>query len=149
MYQFELTGKPFVQQRTRHCSKGGKMWVYNPSQKDMEMIQWQIRPFAPETPLTGAIELTMAFFMPIPSCAGKALREQMINRVVLPTKPPDIDNMAYLVTNALKKIVYEDDDQVVALHCYKFYGATPKTVIRVAPVLQAQPFGHHGAEDIA
>ena len=71
----------------------------------------------------------------------------MLNRVILPDKKPDADNLAYLVTNALKEIVYDDDKRVCVQHIYKFYGAVSKTVIQVRPILQAQPVGYH-ADDL-
>lgn len=148
MFKFEVHGIPVPQKQTRWFSAGGRTHAYDPSKKDKEMLQWQIRPFAPETPLDSAVELTIAFFLPIPKSASKALRDQMINRVILPDKKPDEDNLAYLVTNALKGIVYDDDKRVCAKHVYKFYGIKPKTVILVRPILQAQPLGYRDADDI-
>jgi Holliday junction resolvase RusA-like endonuclease len=49
--------------------------------------------------------------------------------------------LAYLITNALKGLVYDDDKRVCAKHVYKFYADEPKTVVRVRPILQAQPLG--------
>jgi Holliday junction resolvase RusA-like endonuclease len=148
LYQFEIIGIPRAQKQTRFVTKGGKSWSYDPSQKDKEQIQWQIKPMAPEKLLDGPVELTIAFFMPIPKSASRALRTQMINRVILPDVKPDEDNMAYLISNALKSIVYDDDKRVCVKHVYKFYGETPKTVIRVRPILQAEPLGFRDADDI-
>ncbi len=111
-------------------------------------MQWQIKPLAPESPLSGPVELTIVFFFPIPKSASKALRLQMLNRVILPDKKPDEDNLAYLVTNALKKLVYDDDCRICAKHVYKFYGAEPKVVIRVRPILQAEPLGYRDADEL-
>lgn len=111
-------------------------------------MQWQIKPFAPAFPLSGPVELTIAFFFPIPKSASKALRAQMLNRVILPDKKPDADNLAYLVTNALKEIVYDDDKRVVAQHIYKFYGPEAKVIIRVRPILQAEPLGYREIDEI-
>jgi Holliday junction resolvase RusA-like endonuclease len=148
MYQFTVHGIPIAQKQTRFTMIGGYPRAYDPSKKDKERIQWQIRPFAPEKPLEGPVELTIAFFLPIPKSTSKRLREQMINRVILPAKKPDEDNLAYLVTNALKEIVYKDDAQICAKHVYKFYGLEPKTVIRVRPILQAEQVGYQNAADI-
>lgn len=148
MYQFEVIGKPAAQKQTRFRRVGEKTLTYDPSSKDKQMIQWQIKPLAPPVPLECPVELTIAFFVPIPKSTGKAMREQMINRVILPEHKPDIDNLAYLVTNALKGIVYDDDKRVCAQHIYKFYGDDPKTVIRVRPILQAQPLGYRDADDL-
>lgn len=148
MYIFEIHGIPVPQKQTRFAFRGKHPHAYDPSKLDKEKMQWQIRPTAPETPISGPVELTIYFFLPIPKSASKALRQQMINRVILPDKKPDEDNLAYLVSNALKEIVYDDDRRVVAKHVYKFYGETPKTIIKVRPILQAEPLGYRDADDI-
>lgn len=144
MFQFEIYAPLTPQKQTRWTKTGHS---YDPSKKDKERIQWQIRPLAPASPLSCPIELTVFFFFPVPKAASKALRAQMLNRVILPDKKPDVDNLAYLITNALKEIVYDDDKRVCAMHAYKFYGAEEKTVIQVRPILQAQPLGYH-ADDL-
>src|SRR5580698_5800912 len=101
MFQFEIYGTPVAQKQTRFTCPCGKGHCYEPSEKDKKQIQWQIRPFAPEVPIAGPVEVTMAFIMPIPKGVSKAVREQMMNRVILPDKRPDEDNLAYLVTNAM------------------------------------------------
>lgn len=143
MFQFELFQPLIAQKQTRWTCKCKRGHCYDPSKKDKEQMQWQIKPFAPSTPLSGPVELTLVFFFPIPKGTSKALRTQMLNRVILPDKKPDEDNLAYLVTNALKEIVYDDDRRICAKHVYKFYGPEEKTVIRVRPILQAEPLGLH------
>lgn len=148
MLQFQVHGIPFPQKQTRFTCSCGKGRCYDPSSKEKEIIRWQIKPFAPEKPLDSAVELTIAFFLPIPKRTSKAVRKQMINRVILPDKRPDDDNLSYLVTNALKGIVYDDDKRICVRHIYKFYGTDPKTVIRVRPILQSEPLGYRDADDI-
>jgi Holliday junction resolvase RusA-like endonuclease len=143
MYLFELHGDPVPQKQTRFFCLNNKPRGYDPSKKDKERIQWQIKPFAPKEPLLGPVELSITFFLRIPKSASAKLRRQMINRVILPNVKPDEDNLAYLITNALKKIVYDDDKQVCVKHVYKYYGVEPKTVIKVRPILQAEEVGHH------
>ena len=147
MFQFEVIGTPVPQKQTRFFCKCGQGRCYDPSKKDKQFIQWQIKPFAPEIPLMGPVELTLVFFLPIPKSTSKAKRLQMLNRVILPDKYPDEDNLAYLVTNALKEIVYDDDKRICAKHVYKFYGLEAKTVIRVRPILQAEPVGYRDADE--
>lgn len=143
MFLFEIHGNPIPQQQTRFSCRGGYPRTWNPSSKDQERIQWQIRPYAPQEPLKGPVELTITFFLPIPKSTSSKKKIAMANRVILPCVKPDEDNLAYLITNALKKIVYEDDNQICAKHVYKYYGLDPKTVIRVRPILQSQEVGLH------
>jgi Holliday junction resolvase RusA-like endonuclease len=146
MFIFEIHGAPIPQKQTRCTCIGGVPRLYDPGKKEKEQIQWQIRPYAPKEPLKGPIELTMTFFMPIPKSTSSKGRKAMINRVILPVVKPDADNLAYLITNALKKIVYEDDKQICASHVYKFYGEEPKTVIKVREILQLDPLGYHAVD---
>lgn len=126
MYLFEIHQKPIAQKQTRL----GKRGCFNPSHADQEMLRWQIKPHAPKVPLEGAIYLEMTFYMPIPK-GSKIQMRMMANGTVLPIKRPDIDNLAYLLTNAMKGIMYEDDSQIVDLVLRKRYGEDPKTVVKV------------------
>lgn len=62
----------------------------------------------------------MACFEPTKS-ASKKNREKMLNGEILPTKKPDIDNIAKVVLDALNGLAYKDDTQVVSLEVGKFY----------------------------
>lgn len=143
MFMFELYGPLVVQKQTRFRCINGIPIGYDPSKKDLEHIRWQIKPFAPKEPLCCPVELTIAFYFPIPKATSNVKRLAMINQVILPDVRPDEDNLAYIVTNALKNIVYDDDKRVCAKHVYKFYGKEPKTVIKVRPILQSQQVGIH------
>lgn len=143
MFIFEIYGAPVPQQQTRFSCVANKPRTWDPSKSDKERIQWQIKPFAPEQPITGPVELSITFYLPIPKATSSKMRTAMINQAVLPCIKPDEDNLAYLITNALKKLVYDDDRQVCAKHVYKFYGKEPKTVIKVRPILQSQQVGLH------
>lgn len=143
MYQFEIYGKPVPQKQTRFCLKGGFARPYDPSIKDKQQIQWQIKPNAPKIPLTCPIHLSIAFYLLPPKTASKATKKAMLGRTILPNRKPDIDNLAYIITNALKGIVYEDDSQICKMTLYKIYGKEEKTSICVREILQLQEFGLH------
>lgn len=139
MFIFEVVGIPVPQKQTQFVRRTGI--AYNPSKKDLEQLQWQVRPHAPQVPLDCAIEMHLTFYLPIPKSASSRLRQQMLNGVVLPTKRPDFDNLAYLVTNALKEIVYKDDSLVTDCIIRKRYSDKPRTVIKVIPIEQLGKVG--------
>lgn len=136
MFIFEVTGKPVPQKQTQFNRFSGH--AYDPSSKDKEFIQWQIKPFAPQTPLLTPIELDIWFYLPIPEATSGIRRRQMLNQVIHHTKRPDVDNLGYLVTNALKQIVYADDSQITDLHLHKRFGEVPKTAIKVRAIEEGQ-----------
>lgn len=129
MLIFEIYATP-PQKQTQFSRHG----AYDPSKLDKQQIIWQIRPQAPKEPLKGAIAMELFFYRKIPVQTKPILRSQMITGVARPTTRPDIDNLAYLVTNALKGIVYLDDAQIVTLHLEKLYSENPRTVIKVREV---------------
>jgi len=143
MFQFQLDGPPVPQKQTRFANGH----AYNPSSKDIECIRWQVKPTCPQEPLSGPIKLSISFFLPIPKSTSAKVRKQMCNRVILPIKKPDIDNLAYLVTNALKGLVYKDDNQIVCMELFKYYDVSPRTCVTVREIEQIQPIGLHDASD--
>ena len=139
MFLFEVNGIPVPQKQTKFIRSTGI--AYNPSKKDLERFQWQIKPYAPATPLDGPIEMHLTFFLPIPKSESSRRKMQMLNGVILPTKKPDFDNLAYLVTNALKQLVYKDDSQVTDCIIRKRYSDRPRTVIKVIPIEEIAQVG--------
>ncbi len=124
---FEINTIPKPQKQTKFSSRG----AYDPSKQYKQSLQWQMRPYAPKEPLHGPVKVHINFYMPIPKSATKSVKKQMINGVCVPVKRPDIDNMAYTVTNAMKELVYEDDSQIIDLVISKRYAEVPKIVVKV------------------
>jgi Holliday junction resolvase RusA-like endonuclease len=134
MFIFTLHMDPVPQKQTRFTCIGGYPRTYDPSKKDLEQIQWQIKPYAPIEPLKGPVEVRYSFFMRIPKSTSGIQKRQMLNRKIHHIKRPDLDNLEYIVTNAMKGIVYHDDSQIVRKFSEKFYGDPPKVVIQVIDV---------------
>jgi crossover junction endodeoxyribonuclease RusA len=67
---------------------------------------------APETPLTGAIYLSLAFFLPVPKSAPKRRRLHAI-------KKPDCSKLVRAVEDAFTGILWADDAQVVQISASK------------------------------
>jgi Holliday junction resolvase RusA-like endonuclease len=129
LFEIHSTPKPQIQTRFRRTPIGIR--VFDPSKLTKQQIIWQISPHAPKEPLRGSIAMDMTFYMPIPVHTTKTERVQMINGTIRPAKRPDFDNLAYIVTNSFKGIVYRDDAQVVDCGIHKYYSETPRTVVKV------------------
>ena len=127
---FEIHDTPKPQKQTRfsrgHC--------YDPSKHYKDMLQWQIRPYAPNEPLTGPVQVDITFLMPIPASVSASQRRQMISNNIHAIKRPDIDNLAYIITNAMKNVIYKDDSQVVDLCLHRRYAENPKTIVKVIEI---------------
>jgi len=136
MIILEIHHEPVAQKQTRFHARHGRCFGVDPSKNDKEMIQWQIRPYAPEKPLEGPLSVDLMFHMPIPKSESKARRSQMINGKILPIKRPDLDNMGYFITNAMKEIIYEDDSQIVDLNMHKRYHEQPKIIVKISQICE-------------
>lgn len=135
MFIFEIHSVPRPQKQTMQgVSFSGRKQFYDPSRMNRKQIQWQVQPHAPKELLQGPIEMHLTFYLPIPKQIRGIERQAMNNNVAKHYKRPDIDNLAYVVTNALKGIVYKDDSQICVMRLEKMYGEQPKTVIKVMEV---------------
>lgn len=67
------------------------------------------------------VSVTVCAFFPIPKSYSRAKRQACIDRDLRPDKKPDIDNILKSVLDALNKVAYEDDKQVIELIGRKYY----------------------------
>jgi Holliday junction resolvase RusA-like endonuclease len=84
-------------------------------------------------PFTGAVELRMSLYFPIPSGFTKKKRTAIEAGTLRPTVKPDWDN-AGKFTDALSKVVWLDDKQVTDAHIWKRYSSRPRVIIEVRPL---------------
>jgi Holliday junction resolvase RusA-like endonuclease len=82
--------------------------------------------------LGGPVRLTVDFYLPRP----KAIRD----KVVPHTKKPDLDKLVRSVKDALSKVVWQDDSQVVEVFARKEYAA-PGEVPRAKVAVCASAHG--------
>ena len=135
MFIFEIHSIPRPQKQTMQgLSFSGRKQFYDPSKMNKKQIQWQVQPHAPKELLQGPIEMHLTFYLPIPKQIKGTVRQAMNNNIAKHYKRPDIDNLAYVVTNALKGVVYRDDSQICIMHLEKKYSDSPKTVIKVMEI---------------
>jgi Holliday junction resolvase RusA-like endonuclease len=84
--------------------------------------------------IDGPIAVRLAFVMPRPQ--RLVWKTRPMPRVYAPTKP-DVDNLAKGILDAMKELLWNDDNQIVWLSVEKFYAAgdeQPHTVLEVEEV---------------
>ena len=87
-----------------------------------------------KNPFEGPLKMKIQFYMPIPKGWTDAKKRAALERLVVPSVKPDIDNLCKAIMDALNGgIGYNDDKQVVQLHIYKWYG-TPRTEIELEAI---------------
>jgi Holliday junction resolvase RusA-like endonuclease len=91
-------------------------------------------------PLNGPLKLELAFLLPIPPSWPNWKREAAERGQIAPTVKPDLDNLEKAVKDAMNKIVWIDDAQVIRCEKEKAFSARPRVVITITtlPLLPAQ-----------
>lgn len=131
--KFTVYGNPQGKQRHR-SAQGGKV-MYTPT----ETKQYQSRVVASyigackglyfDKGIPVSVEIVAVYA--IPKSASKKKREQMLNGEILPTKKPDYDNIAKIITDALNGVAFHDDAQVVYSTQLKLYGEIPRVEVDI------------------
>lgn len=67
----------------------------------------------------------------IPASASKFKRTAMLQDQIRPMKKPDWDNVGKVVSDALNKLAYRDDTQIVACTVSKHYSERPKITVKI------------------
>lgn len=120
--EFIVEGEPQGKARPRFSRKSGT--VYTPAKTakyEKEIRQAYIAVGGKLIPEGSYAVVTVDAYFKIPKSYTKRKRldcEQNINR---PDKKPDIDNVLKVVLDALNKVAYEDDKQVIEVICRKWY----------------------------
>ena len=128
-----IQGKVQAKQRPRFNGK----FTYTPAQtKNYE--NWVklsfINQYPNFKPLENELEVSIKAYFEIPKSVSKKKREQMLNGNIRPTIKPDLDNIAKSVLDALNKLAYLDDKQIVFLEVEKFYDVSPRVELMVEEI---------------
>lgn len=122
---FEVPGEPKGKQRPGFTSRGGKR-AYTPSQT--VAYEREVGYLAKQTimerggwELDGAFEVTITACFSIPKSWTKWKQEAAAAGRYPHIVPPDFDNIAKAVCDALNGIVWNDDKQIIYANVWKHY----------------------------
>jgi Holliday junction resolvase RusA-like endonuclease len=85
-------------------------------------------------PLAGPVGIKIIAVMPVADSWPTWKREAALEGVIVPTAKPDLDNIEKAAKDALNKIVWLDDGQVVDSAKQMRYGEHPGVVVTVEPL---------------
>ena len=135
MCDFEIEGKPVGKGRPRFRRMGNFVQTYTPEKtaeyEKLVRLRFQnAGGLITDKPVRVGIT---AFFAPPKSARKKDKIEMLANRI-LPEKKPDCDNIAKIILDALNKIAYIDDSQVIELVVKKRYSAEAKVIVHIEEI---------------
>lgn len=137
MFEFIIPGEPGAKGRPRFSRRGGYVSAYTPKKTveyenlvKLSFMQHVGTPALLHGPLDVEI---MAYFTP-PKNTSKKKLAMMLDDKILPQKKPDSDNIAKVVLDALNKVAFDDDKQVVELKVEKHYATNPYVAVKISEI---------------
>jgi Holliday junction resolvase RusA-like endonuclease len=132
--QLSVPGEPQGKQRPKATRIGKRAIIYTPKQtvnyetyiKELFAIKY------PDFVLVEAVlEIELIAWLMIPTSASRKRKAMMENHELRPGKRPDVDNLIKVVMDALEKLTYKNDAQIVSAKIDKYYSNTPGLDIRI------------------
>ena len=136
-YKAVVLGEPVAQGRPRFSRQGGFVKAYDPakSRDYKQYVRLVAAQDAPETPVTGAVLLSLRIYRAIPKSMSKKKREAALAGKLRPTTKPDVSNVLKGVEDALKGLWYADDSQIVGYgEVGKWYAERPRIEIAMQEI---------------
>jgi len=136
MFNFEAEGEPVAQGRPRFTTIGGHARAYDPpkSREYKKLVREVAELAAPDEPLDGPFKVEITVFKPLLKSFTKQQTREALSGELRPTKKPDTDNYAKGILDAIKKLFWNDDGQVVMLVAEKYYSDVPRIEVSIEEV---------------
>jgi len=129
-FKMILDGDPVGKGRPRFSRATGHTYTPEKTARFEERLAWAAQDVMRRQPLLeGALHMEVYAYFSIPASKPTKWKDAAKERGIRPTKKPDIDNIVKGVADALNKVVYVDDTQIVTLLCGKYYSDRPRIEI--------------------
>lgn len=116
--RFTKSGHAYTPQSTRDYEEFIKL-AYIQKYKDFKFADKEM------------LDMRIFAFFSIPKSASKKKRADMLSGELRPAKKPDMDNILKIAADALNKIAYHDDAQIVEAMTRKFYSDNPRVEVLI------------------
>ena len=133
--QFVVMGKVQAKQSARFCNMGGFIKSYQ-APKVIDYANWVKQCFLTAYPehkpdvFSGKmLAIKVIAYFEIPKSKPKKFQEAARMDLIRPVTKPDTDNISKNIKDALNKIAYPDDAQIVIEHIEKRYSDNPRAEI--------------------
>lgn len=130
----KLDGPPRGKGRPRFGRRGSFVAVWT----DKKTLAYEqllgaaaMEAMSPNLPHLGALSVRIEAGMPIPESWSQKKRQAALSGDLNPIGKPDFDNLAKCCGDALNKIVWHDDSQIIVCAFRKFYAAAPCLTVSV------------------
>jgi Holliday junction resolvase RusA-like endonuclease len=126
MTTFTIDGEPRGKGRPRFRNTGKFVQTYTDAKtKNYEALVMDAASNAMGTtePLETPVSVFLYIRLPVPKSYSKKRSEACLSGFEMPSKKPDIDNVAKSVCDGMNGIVFKDDCQIVQINAKKVYSS--------------------------
>lgn len=135
---FTVPGEPTGKGRARTVRNGGITRTFTPEKtvlyENLIKVEFQNQCRGVYFEKGRPLEMLVMAYYAIPASASKKKREQMIDGSIRPLKKADSSNVLKAVEDALNKVAYDDDVQIVETHISRFYGDIPRVEVLIKDI---------------
>lgn len=134
--KFVVFGEPVAQGRARATTVNGRVRMYDPkkSSEFKQYIGFVASQHAPRKLLEGPLRVTLAIYRPTLKSFSRRKTEQAEKGLIRPITKPDIDNYIKSISDALNKVIWKDDSQIVDLQVSKYYSEKPRIEVEIEEI---------------
>lgn len=128
MIEFEIPGVPVgkqYRQGRNGMRKSDKTAAY------ASLVGTIAKIHRPPEPIKGAVEVTIIYYLEPPDHWSALKKSRALGNDFYCTRKPDVDNVSKTILDAMSRLIYVDDCQVVDDHILKFWGSPARTVVKV------------------
>ena len=129
---FTIKGEPRGKGRPRF-TKTGRVYTPTETAQYESLVGLSYRNSARGYKFTSPVRVTIKAFHKPPKKSKKVV-EDMLNGRILPTKKPDVDNIAKIILDGLNKVAWDDDTQVIEMMVTKRYSDEPLVAVIVEEI---------------
>ena len=131
--QLTIPLEPKGKERPRWSQKMQRMYTpaTTTSYEDFIKLVYRQNYGAEMFPKGVPLDIRIRAYCPIPKSDTLTVRAKKMTGAIRPTVKPDWDNIGKIVADALNKIAYYDDAQIVDSQTRKFYSDRPRVEILI------------------
>jgi len=132
---FTVLGDPVGKGRPRFSTRGKFVKAYTPEKtvnyETLVKLEYERQCFGEKFDADIPLDMRITAYLPIPKSVSKKKQKLMAERKIRPLKKPDSSNITKAIEDALNKVAYFDDSQIVDSQCRRFYGEEPRVVVTI------------------
>ncbi len=135
--KFTIPGNPVGKGRPRFHRIGNYVQTYTPdatvAYENLIKLMYQQASKGYMFPEGTPLDMRLLIYYPIPKSVSKTKKAMMLSNQLRPLKKPDSSNVCKAVEDALNKIAYHDDTQIVDTQIRRYYSDNPRVDVVIQP----------------